>query len=386
MIADREHLDGFIASTVANVAYATGFGCDSTFQGMDADFAVMPVARPKVRGLVIPMCPLDQAADLDLQDVDITTYGHFYWDREPNAELEPQDQVILRGAAHPRPDVNEIDALVEVIKSFGLDRGTLAIDEKGLGAEQFGRLQAALPDVKWQMGYKWFREMRAVKMPQEVERIRTVVQITERAIHAALMAAHEGITELEMLRVLTGEMAKHDAVPVLFTVGFGPKSAHPNSLATDRPLRRGDIIRLDVGARRLLYHSDLARMGTLGDPSEKTSRYYDALLAGQQAALDLIKPGVQVAELFNAAVKAVRAAGVPHYTRHHVGHGIGAEFYDEPIITARSDTIVEEGMVINIETPYYELGFGGLQTEDTILVTRDGFEFLTSGERPLYKV
>ena len=76
--------------------------------------------------------------------------------------------------------------------------------------------------------------------------------------------------------------------------------------------------------------------------------------------------------------------GISHYQRNHVGHGIGIECYDPPFLTPASDHIIEEGMVLNVETPYYELGFGGVAVEDTFAVTKDGYRFLTKSDRDLF--
>jgi len=74
----------------------------------------------------------------------------------------------------------------------------------------------------------------------------------------------------------------------------------------------------------------------------------------------------------------VRREGIPHYNRNHVGHGIGLDGYDVPNLTPSSTEVLEEGMVLCVETPYYELGFAGLQVEDMVRVTRDGVESLMS--------
>ena len=82
--------------------------------------------------------------------------------------------------------------------------------------------------------------------------------------------------------------------------------------------------------------------------------------------------------MFEAAVETVRREGIPHYKRSHVGHGIGIDGYDLPDLAPRSDHVIEEGMVMCVETPYYELGWCGLQVEDTIVIRRDGPEsFMT---------
>ena len=77
-------------------------------------------------------------------------------------------------------------------------------------------------------------------------------------------------------------------------------------------------------------------------------------------------------------METVRREGLPHYRRNHVGHGIGLDGYDVPNLTPESREVLEEGMVLSVETPYYELGFAGLQVEDTVRVTRDGVESLMS--------
>jgi Xaa-Pro aminopeptidase len=93
-----------------------------------------------------------------------------------------------------------------------------------------------------------------------------------------------------------------------------------------------------------------------------------------------------VGDLFAAAVDTIRRAGLPEYRRHHVGHGIGLEMYEAPLLVENSDARLEAGMVINVETPYYESGYGGFQVEDTVLVTENGGELLTAADRSLVAV
>jgi Xaa-Pro aminopeptidase len=332
------------------------------------------------------MGPLDQIVDLGVDGVRVSTYGDFYWHTLPQRDLEPGDRYIAHGARTPRPGIDGIHALAEVLVAQKLETGRLGIDERGFSPQEFTVLQDLVPAATLVPAYALFRELRAVKSPAEVEKLETVARLTEDAIHTALAIAAPGVTEREMARVVASEMAKKDAIPLMIALGFGPKSAHPNSIPTDRPLRAGDVIRFDVGARCDGYHSDLARVGSLGEPNRELAHLYDAMLAGQQAALDALRPGVAVRDLFEVGMRAARDAGAPHYVRHHIGHGIGLEFYDEPVITGRSTWTIEPGMVINIETPIYELGLGGVQTEDTVVVIGDGFRFLTSGQRPWYRV
>src|SRR5438093_684484 len=127
---------------------------------------------------------------------------------------------------------------------------------------------------------------------------------------------------------------------------------------TDRALRAGDLVRFDLGCLVGPYRSDISRTAVLGKPSEKQARYYSAILAGERAAIAAMKPGVAVSQLFEIAVRITRENGLPHYQRHHVGHGIGLEPYDPPAINASTSTALEAVMVFFLETNNYQRSWG----------------------------
>jgi Xaa-Pro aminopeptidase len=157
-------------------------------------------------------------------------------------------------------------------------------------------------------------------------------------------------------------------------IGSGPRSALSNCQAGERRLAAGEVIRFDGGVRFKWYRSDIARIAALGDPGERARRYYAALRAGAERAIEAMKPGVRTADIFRLAMDTVRREGIPHYERGHVGHGIGINNYDAPDLAPTSDEVVEAGMVLCVETPYYELGWAGLQLENTLVVRAHGAE------------
>jgi Xaa-Pro aminopeptidase len=161
-------------------------------------------------------------------------------------------------------------------------------------------------------------------------------------------------------------------------IGSGPRSAYSNCQAGARPLAPGDVVRFDGGVRFGWYRSDIARIAALGDPGDRVRRAYAALRAGAERAIEALRPGVKTAEIFRIAMETVRREGLPRYERGHVGHGIGINNYDAPDLAPTSDEVVEEGMVLCVETPYYELGFAGLQLENTVVVRVHGAEPLVS--------
>ena len=385
-IGRREGIDAFVAATAANVLHATGFWSAGGYLGTEPCFAVLPIESHRPAELVIAMGPLDQIVDLGVVGVHVTTYGDFYWHTQPDRKLDSGDRYIEQQAATPRPGVDAVHGLAEVLQAQGFEAARLGVDERGFSPQDFALLHELVPGATLVPAYALFRELRAVKSAEEAEKLETVARLTEAAIMSAIAIAAPGVPEREMAQVVGSEMARQDAIPLMIALGFGAKSAHPNTVPGDRALRQGDVIRFDVGARRDGYHSELARVASLGEPNPELARLYEAMLFGQQAALDAVRPGAAVRDIFDIGMRAAQQAGAPHYVRHHIGHGIGLEFYDEPVITGRSAWTIEAGMVINIETPIYELGLGGVQTEDTVLVTDDGFRFLTSGQRPWYRM
>jgi Xaa-Pro aminopeptidase len=108
-----------------------------------------------------------------------------------------------------------------------------------------------------------------------------------------------------------------------------------------------------------------------------------AIHAATRAMFDMAAPGVRVVDLVRHAISTVRSNGVPGYDRHHVGHGIGLEMYEFPVLSPlqHPDVVLLEGEVLNFEVPFYELGTGGLQIEDTVLVTHLGVEVITQNTR-----
>src|SRR5262249_22476805 len=130
------------------------------------------------------------------------------------------------------------------------------------------------------------------------------------------------------------------------------------------------------------HRGDVGRMGVLGEPTSRAQRAYDAVDAGVQAGLDAIRPGADGGTVFEATVAAVRAAGLPEFRRHHVGHGIGLESAEAPWLRPGGETL-EAGMVLRVEAPYYELGAFVVTVKETVLDTRSGASVVKRSERSL---
>ncbi len=371
----RDGLDAVIATCPENVTYLSGFWAMSQWvrRGPQA-YVLFPKAGE-------PPCIIANSGILDLIPdqqpwvTEIRRYGYFQTDLDNAAKLDDSEcaqQELFRSTAYK----DSVAALVTAVKDKRLERATFGIDEMGITPQCMDQLKSALPDAKFLRSFSLFERVRSVKTSGEIEILRNAASATERAINAAMASAAEGVTEREMLREFNACLARNDTTPVVGCIGFGKRSAMSNVQPSDRALKWGDLIRFDVGGRHRHYRSDMSRGANLGEPAPKVSKYYHAVEQGVLRAYDIIKPGLKVSALFKEVVATVQREGIAHFKRSHVGHGIGVDGYDPPNIAESSAEELEENMVICVETPYYELGFAGLQVEDMIRVTKDGAESL----------
>ncbi|MDI2060685.1 MULTISPECIES: M24 family metallopeptidase [Bradyrhizobium] len=373
-----ENVDALVASSPENVTYASGYWALSQWiRRGPQTYVVIPRKGPERSTVVASTALLDLLADQNVWVSNVRRFGYFQMDRAERLR-SGLDKKLLSFFGLP-DDGTPLEALAKALIDAGVARGRIALDELGLLPGNWERLQDLLPNATLVPGYGLFRKIRAIKTTEEINRLRYSAQVAEQSIQVAVAEARTDITEIEMARAFHRKTVESDCQPVLGCIGFGARSAMPNVQPSDARLVDGDIIRFDVGGRFKHYRSDIARIAVFGEPSAKIKLYHRALHRGVQAALEMIKPGVKAADVFARAVDVTRKEGITHFLRSHVGHGIGIDGYDLPDLTPISPDLIEEGMVMCVEAPYYETGWGGLQVEDTVVVHADGIEtFMTT--------
>lgn len=375
-------IDVLVASTYENVFYFSGYaGFVQRVTPATQVYAVLQADALDRATLVAPLGDLDMQAQFPAALASVRPYGKRMVIEHQDGPLD-DEAARYRPLAALEPSDSPTAALLDVLAA--LPSGSrIALDERGLSAASRDALQSVYGD-RIVAGASLLDTIRMVKTPEEVRRLEAAALTIESSYEAAIAAAEEGVSEAALASVFDRNTIERGSRPHFTVLAFGERGALPNAVpSAERRLRLGDAIRFDIGCRTEQYSSDIARTAVFGEPSEKLVRYYGAILAGEQAMIDAMRPGVAANELFAAAVEATRECGIPHYRRHHVGHGVGLDTYDPPLLDEATETPLEAGMVFEVETPYYELGFAGLQVEDTILVTEDGCRLLTRTTREL---
>ena len=274
-----------------------------------------------------------------------------------------------------------ITDLADLLHEWGYDTAVIGIEKRYLMATYFEELQTRLPRANLVAGDRAIEAARAIKTPEHIEIIGRSSRLTEQALQRTFENAHVGETEKDMaLRLLTNmhELGADTVRHAVLTVGDNARHAHPYP-STAKKLDPGDIIRVDVGGLFGGYGTDIARMGIVGDPSDEQHRLYETLRNSQRAVAAALRPGARACDVYQMAVEAYAAQGVPGYRRDHVGHSLSIlGGHDEPMLHAGNQTELEENMVMAIEPILRDSAGRRYTVEDTYLVTAAGPQLLTT--------
>jgi Xaa-Pro aminopeptidase len=190
-----------------------------------------------------------------------------------------------------------------------------------------------------------------------------------------------GVREKDVAFALEAAMRRRGASGAAFDiiVASGPRGALPHGVASDRKMRRGDMITIDYGAVIDGYHADTTRVFSLGKPTRKGRKIYDIVLEAQIAAVETVGPGVTGEEVDAAARRIITDAGYGKNFGHGTGHGVGLHIHEGPRLAPGVDDVLAPGMMVTVEPGIYLPGWGGVRIEDMVLVTKRGKEVLTRG-------
>lgn len=393
-MAERQ-VDAVVATSPENVSYLGEYFCGTQWRNKGTQaYAVVGADDGVASCLIVPCLEIDPWAEAPSWITDVRPYGTFFRELpETEAGLQPDDAGITR-LARSVVKAGAVKALVDALTEKGLCRARLAVDETGIPPSLWRALGEALPEAQVVDGSGILRATRMVKTPGEIERLARAARVNEEAFGLAVEAMAPGATHRELVRLYTSEVARRGGMAYAASISGGRWSAHVHPNVSDYVLRPGDLVKSDVACTVDIYWADTARTRAVTTATAEQQRIYEALLAGEQAAIRSIRPGILASEVFRTAVETIRAAGLPGYQRTHCGHGIGVSIYDPPLIQpresvsdianlGRTETVLEEGMLFCIETPYYAVGKWGMTVEDTVVVEATGARILTFLDRGL---
>lgn len=229
-------------------------------------------------------------------------------------------------------------------------------------------------------------ELRQVKDADEIEELRVAIKQAQQGYAIMKSLLLPDMTEQQAAHELEHGMRRFGARKAAFEpiIAVGDHSALPHYRAGSRYFNESAFVLCDWGAVSPKgYHSDLTRVWATGKVPPKLHKIYGVVLNAQQAAIAAIRPGVTGREVDAVARKVIEQAGFGKNFGHGLGHGIGLDIHEGPRLSPISNDELKPGMVVTVEPGIYLPGIGGVRIEDDILVTRDGYEVMTSVPREM---
>ncbi|WP_254716322.1 Xaa-Pro peptidase family protein [Actinomadura sp. WMMB 499] len=246
------------------------------------------------------------------------------------------------------------------------------------------RFRAALPGAEQVAAGAVLRELRMRKSPAEVAALREAGAAIDRVHRRVPDFLRPGRTEREVGRDIADAIIAEGHEKVDFViVGAGPNGANPHAELSEREIRPGEPVVVDIGGTMPSgYCSDSTRNYCVGEPPAEYRAYYAVLEAAQRASCEAVRPGATPESVDAAGRDLIAAAGHGEHFFHRTGHGIGLESHEEPYIVAGNTEPLEPGMAFSIEPGIYP-GPHGARIEDIVVCTDDGYEPMNVTERGL---
>lgn len=270
------------------------------------------------------------------------------------------------------------DTIKELFENIKLSK--IGIEDKFMTLAGFNKLKEDNPKFEFiEIGDK-VNNLRLIKTDKEVENISVANRIAEKAFNYILDKIKVGKTENEIAAELEYFMKLNGASGKSFdtVVASGYRSAMPHGVASDKKIQNNEFVKMDYGCIFNGYVSDITRTVFIGDKiTDKHKEIYYVVKEAQKLAIENVRAEITGRELDKIARDYIYNKGYEGKFGHGLGHGIGLEIHENPTVSPRGETVLQEGMTITIEPGIYIEGFGGVRIEDDVVVKKEGCEVIT---------
>jgi Xaa-Pro aminopeptidase len=279
-------------------------------------------------------------------------------------------------------------AAADMLAARGLSTARVAYEARAMRAHSLQVLGQALPGASWQACDDQIHGFWTVKSEPEIQALREAGLATERAISDGLTAASPGVSERQLATRVYSGMQEAGISPMFDVFAAGPNMFTVHAIATERIPQAGELIRLDMGGRAAGSHvlSDMARTAVVGEPSARQADMLAKLAEVQALVAEACEVGRPVSDLFHLCAQGFKQRGLP-FGMPHIGHSLGIDLHEAPIIRPGNGAVLQAGTVLNIE-PFLALPEQGetYHVEDLVLVSEAGPKWLTTPQSELIQV
>ncbi len=249
----------------------------------------------------------------------------------------------------------------------------IGFESDHMTCSSFEILKNKLSNVKFEPTSNIVELIAAVKDLEEIESLKTAIEITDIVFDEIIPIIKQGVTENEIAAQISYKFKQHGAEGDSYDpiVASGWRSALPHATPTSKALDKGDFVVMDFGALYNGYHADMTRTVVIGPVTDKHKEIYNIVLESQLSGIKTAKAGVSGAQVDNACRSVIDNAGYREYFNHSTGHGIGLEVHTLPRLSSVNNDPLIENYVVTIEPGIYLPKWGGVRIEDDCWIKRE---------------
>lgn len=227
--------------------------------------------------------------------------------------------------------------------------------------------------------------IRRTRQPGEVENIIKAQAITEKVFNEVFGIIKEGIEEREISTYIERRFKELGSPEHAFEtiVAFGDHGAEPHAVPSERKLKKGDFVTIDMGATYNGLCSDMTRTFAFGNVSDEQKYVYNLVLEAQLKSIEFLAIGKRCEDADAVARNYFKEAGMDKYFIHTLGHGVGTVVHEGPRIGKGSEDVFILGDVVTSEPGLYLPGKFGVRIEDMLYLGENGVENLTNIDKQL---
>lgn len=346
-IVKNENLDCLLVTEITNIRYLTGFS------GTAAKLVVFP------------------------------NKSYFFTDfryREQSAKQVKGAQVVV-GQRDPIADFPKF-------APFKKKNVKIGFQAESISYSVLGQLKKLLPDALMIPTNGLVNSLSIVKSPDEIKKIKEAVKISDLAFERVLGIIQPGVREIEIaaeleyqMKMLGSEKPGFDTI-----IASGWRGALPHGVASEKKVKKGELITMDFGALYQGYHSDITRTVMLGKANSRQKKIYKLVLKAQMTAIKAARAGITGKDLDAKARNVINKAGYGKYFGHGLGHGLGTVVHDSPAVSTLSEAVMKSNMVVTIEPGIYIPQWGGVRIEDDIVIKMNSCVVLNKAVKELIEL
>ncbi|MBR2521029.1 MAG: aminopeptidase P family protein [Oscillospiraceae bacterium] len=274
------------------------------------------------------------------------------------------------------------DCMNRLINKHSLS--VVGFEEERASFRQYNAMTKAF-QVKFAAAQGIFEELRAVKSPEEVQKLISAQRLAEEAFRQTLGVLKAGMTEKEAAAELVYRMLRLGADGLSFEpiVVSGVRSSMPHGVPTTEKIEPGTFLTMDFGCIKDGYCSDMTRTVAVGGYTDEMEKVYNVVLKAQKAGIDAARAGIPGCEVHMAAANVIAEAGYGEYFGHGFGHGIGMEVHEGNGASQSEKRLLRAGNVISAEPGIYMPGKFGVRIEDVLVIEEGGRTDITKTPKEL---